>query len=49
MLCSQFEANLAPIPRTIMIHAMALVAFFLNKIVGSLFNSLVTDGTNYTA
>ena len=49
MLCSQFEANLAPIPQTIMMHAMALVAFFLNKIVGSLFNSLVTDGTNYTA
>ena len=48
MLCSQFEANLAPIPRTIMMHAMALVAFF-NKIVGSLFNSLVTDGTNYIA
>ena len=31
-----------------MLHTMALVTFSLNKIVGSLFRSLVTDGINYT-
>ena len=32
-----------------MLHAMALVTFFLNKIVGSLSSSLVTDRINHTA
>ena len=32
-----------------MLHAMALVTFFLDKIGGSLFSSLVTDGINNTA
>ena len=29
-----------------MLHALDLVTFSLNKIVGSLFHSLVTDGMN---
>ena len=32
-----------------MLHAMTLATFSLNKIVGSLFHSLVTDGINHTA
>ena len=32
-----------------MLHAMTLVTFSLNKIVQSLFHSLVTDGVNDAA
>ena len=32
-----------------MLHAMAVVTFSLNKTVGSLFHSLVTDGINHAA
>ena len=32
-----------------MMHAMALVTFSLNKIVGSLLHSSVTDGINHAA
>ena len=30
-------------------RAMALITFFFNRLVGSLFNSLVTDGKNHAA
>ena len=32
-----------------MLHVVALETFFLNKTVGSLFSSLMTDGINHTA
>ena len=32
-----------------MLHSMDLVTFSLNKIVGSLFHSLVNDGINHAA
>ena len=35
--------------KTIMLHPMALVTFSFNKIVGSLFHLLVTDGKNHVA
>ena len=32
-----------------MLHAMVFVTYSLNKIVGSLFHSLVSDGINHAA